>query len=109
MGRFDPREGEDYGKCETCGMKLTTSEAADEHRAETMDESPARRSHRTVGANPDRQSRIQSHVDSAVESAISDALDDLQGDIDRGDLTEEEVLDALRWHGDFADAWEASN
>lgn len=107
MGRFDPREGEDYGACVDCGLALATNEDAKEHRTETMQ--PGRSSRRTRGTNPDRASRIQSHIDSTVEAAISDALDDLQGDIDSGHLTEEEVVAALGWYSDFADAWKEQN
>lgn len=109
MGRFDPREGEPHGRCVTCGIVLATEDDAAAHRTETFDTSTNRRSHTTSSTNPTRAQRIQSHVDSAVESAISDALDDLQGDIDSGHLTEDEIAEALRWHSDFADAWKEQN
>lgn len=107
MSRFDTREGEKYGVCVTCGIQLATAAEAKEHRMKTLEESVDRKSHSTVGS--DRESRIQSHIDSAVESAISDALDDLQGDVDRGDLTEDEVAEGLRWHSEFLDAWKGGN
>ncbi|MGN7861475.1 hypothetical protein ACTJI8_12915 [Microbacterium sp. 22303] len=102
-GRFDPREGENYGECMDCGIALTTGADAEAHRAETMAGAP--RSHRTRGMNPDRESRIRSHVDAVVSAAISDALDELQGDIDDGHATEEEIVTALAWHSDFASEW----
>jgi hypothetical protein len=108
MGRFDPREGEPYGKCVTCGITLQTNRDGVEHRAATRPAGVGK-SHATQATNPDRESRIQRHVDSAVESAISDALDDLQGDVDRGDVTEAEIAEALRWHTDFHKEWKAGN
>lgn len=109
MGRFDPREGENYRSCKTCGITLATADDAKTHRSETYEPSVNGKSHTTVGNNPDRESRIQSHVDSAVEAAISDALDDLQGDIERGHLTEDKVIEALNWHSEFADAWKGQS
>lgn len=100
--RFDPLPGEAYGSCVDCGISLATSDDADAHRRESYRNGS---SHTTRGTNPDRERRIQSHVNDVVSMAIADALDDLQGDIDNGHITEEEMVDALRWHSDFADAW----
>lgn len=103
MSRFDPRPGEDHGMCVDCGIPLATSVDAAAHRQATM--APGRSSHRTRATNPDRGDRIESHVDSVVERAISHALDELQGDIDRGLVTAEEIVGALWRHDEFLEAW----
>lgn len=106
-GRFDPREGEDYGVCTDCGLKLATWDDAQQHMIATTP--PTGGSHTVSGTNPTRESRIRSRVADAIEDAIRDALDDLQGDVDRGDLTEEEVATALTGWPEFAEAWDEDN
>lgn len=105
-GKYDQIEGVPYGHCADCGIELATDEDGAAHRAETMGPSGHGPSHRTRAENAPRAERVQRMVDHTVYDAIEEALDKIREEIDRGDVTTEEVREALRWHSDFSDAWD---
>lgn len=59
----------------------------------------------SCSTNPTRAHRVQSMVDNVVWAAMTDALDELQGEVERGDVTEAEIVEALSWYPYFADGW----
>lgn len=104
-GKYDQIEGVPYGRCVDCGIELATDADGIAHRAATMGPSGQGPSHSTRAENAPRAQRIQQMVDHTVYDAIEEALDKLRDEIDRGDVTADEVREALRWHSDFGDAW----
>ena len=110
MSTFDPIPGKPYGTCLTCSLDIETEEASREHMSQTLDEAKARgeepRSHRVTITNPPRTDRIRARVACIVEDAINESMYDLDRLVDRGEVTEAEIAEALRWHPDFADARE---
>lgn len=109
MNIFDPIEGADYGLCADCEMKLPTQEEARAHMSSTCEEANAKgisKGHRVRILNPDRASRIKSRVSSMVDDAIQDAMEEIYRLVERDQASTEEITEALRWHSDFAEAWE---
>lgn len=104
-GKFDPVEGEPYGRCLDCGEACVTKDAASEHMSQTRPESGGS-SHRISVTNPDRAQRIQNEIDDEVETAVEDAIDVLRRLVESGDATPEEISEALTWHSEFAEAWD---
>lgn len=108
MSRYDQKQGEKYGVCEKCGVNLGTEGEADVHMQETSAASASRRSHTVRITNPTREMRIQSMVDDVVQDAIEEALDTLRDAQSRGDVSSDEITEALKWHSDFSNEWERS-
>ena len=109
MSAFDPIPGRSYGTCLTCSLDIETEEASREHMSQTFDEAKARgesTSHRITITNAPRADRIRARVACIVEDAINESMRDFDRLVDRGDITEAELAEALRWHPDFADARE---
>lgn len=106
MSRYDQRQDEKYGVCETCKVDLSTEGEADAHMKETGAASASRRSHTVRVTNPTREMRIQAMVDDVVQDAIEEALETLRDSQSRGDVTSDEITEALKWHSDFSDEWE---
>jgi hypothetical protein len=102
--KFDPKEGVDYGRCNDCDAKLPTNEESSNHMSETFKDG---KSHSVRVLNPDRHERIQREVDDEVSDAVQRAMEELDGLVERGDASAEEIFQALGWHSDFADAWQA--
>lgn len=103
--RFDPDPSKPYGRCKTCGIELGTQGDARSHMDDTMRASGGK-SHSVWIANPNRATRIKWEASRIVDSAIDRALEEFDDLVQRGQLTNEEVAEALHMHPDFADAWE---
>ena len=110
MSAFDPTPGQPYGACNACPLTFDTEDAANQHMRQTMGEAKERgetpRSHSVTITNPPRGQRIRSRVGSIVDNAITDAMSTLDRLVDRGDVTEDEITEALRFWPDFADVRE---
>lgn len=105
MSIFDPIEGADYGLCLNCGAKLVTETDASAHMHTTFEESKDK-GHRVRVLNPSRARRIESRVSSLIDNAIQDALEEFYRLVERYQVSTEEIAEALRWHSEFADAWQ---
>jgi hypothetical protein len=110
MNDFNPEPGALYARCSDCGKALADEASVRTHSEETMkptgEAGVTARSHRVRILNPSREQRISGEVDRIVGDATQAACDDLWRLVDDGDLTEDEVAVALRWHDDFSEAWE---
>lgn len=106
--RNDPRPGEPYGSCETCGITLPDKKQADDHMSATFATSSSAQMHsHTINVtNPERMTRVANQIGCIVSDAIESALDQINQAVRRGDMSKEETHDALRFYGDFRDAWD---
>lgn len=105
-GRFDPRPGEPYGSCATCGEPMSGQGAARAHMSETFDRG-AGKSHGISVTNPNRADRIRAHVSWEISVAVDAAIETLDRLVDRGDASLDEIADALRYSSnEFSDAWD---
>lgn len=111
--RFNPREGEPYGRCVECeGVTFETPELASAHMNETFEaRTTGRQGHRVRITNPTRARRIESYIESIVDNAIAEAIDRIS-DLTHGsriraaDATEAEITEALSHSSDeFGEAW----
>ena len=105
MSRFDPKSGEPYARCRDCSVVAENQADARQHMNETHG-SKGNSSHSMSITNPTRPERIESGVRLKVDHAISEAMDDLDRLVARGETTDDEIKEALRWYPDFADAWD---
>lgn len=106
-----PAETATYAVCETCGIDLSTPEAADQHRSETLatatpEAGGSRRSHSTRTVNPTPAERVRSDVRRAIDDAMERCFEELDRDIERGRYAEADVTAALRDYPDFSDGWD---
>lgn len=105
MSRLDPEPGKPYAQCKDCEVVAETQADARQHMSETQG-SKGNRSHGMRITNATRPERIESAIRSDVDIVIADAMDDLDRYVQRGEMTDEEIKEALRWYPDFADAWD---
>ena len=106
--RFDQKDDQPYGSCETCELELGTEVLAKEHMNATFEEARdngRRASHRVLISNPSRASRIGNEVDSLVQEAITTATEELDELVEKGDITRAEATTAIARWSDFADEW----
>ncbi len=100
-----------YAICNTCDLDLPTPEVAQQHTRETMarvegEGSIIARSHGYTVMNPTPLERKARLVKEAIGYATDYFCEDMDNALARGELTAEEVTQALRGHPDFADAWQ---
>jgi hypothetical protein len=103
--RFDPKPGRIYGKCRDCGIEIATQELSRQHLDGTSSKHGSR-SHSVIVLNPSRQSQISSHIAWRLDVAINAAFEDLMRDVERGDLTVEEISGEMYSYPDFSDGWD---
>ncbi|MCI4659615.1 hypothetical protein [Cryobacterium zhongshanensis] len=106
--RYDAKDDQPYGTCQTCGIEIATETMKDEHFASTMKDDAGktvRRSHSILITNPGRADRVESAVGDLVDTAITDALDELEGLIADEHITREEATAAIARWSEFADEW----
>jgi hypothetical protein len=111
--RFDQNPDEPYGFCLTCkdaGIDLPFADqpAMSAHLSETF-EAGGRvngKGHSGRVTNATREERIRRHMGSLVDDALYDFLESVERDVERGDLTEDEVGPGLVYYSDFRDAWD---
>lgn len=101
-----------------CGKTFDNREDAQKHSSDTLDaakiENPnwsgSISGHGFQVDNPTdeerRANRVRSAVSWAIESAVDRFIESMERDVDRGEITAEEVREELRGHYDFADAWD---
>lgn len=109
-GRFTPAEGEPYGRCAVCGLKVADRAAASEHGQETMTPTGAEtgvvaRGHRIHVLNPPRENLVDRAVSSVVDEAVVEAVNHLLGMLGDDGLSEDEVTSSLSSYPDFLDGW----
>lgn len=94
-GRFTLAEGETYGRCAACGLKVVDRAAAREHGRETM-----------ILLNPPREDLVDRAVSSVVDDAVVEAVNHLLGMLGDDGLSEDEVTSSLFFYPDFLDEWQ---
>lgn len=105
---FDPKEGVNYGKCLSCGIRVETFEQGRQHQLETLEESEEanRKSHSIQVLNAPRELRIKRKIMEMVDDALDNLNIDLEDLVNDGHLTEEEVTEALRGCDSPSDKWD---
>ncbi|MDK8436446.1 MULTISPECIES: hypothetical protein [unclassified Brevibacterium] len=111
--RLNPRTNEPYGNCKDCEAVFEAKSDMYAHLEESSKNAPrdvhgTRRRHRGQVTNPTREERIEREVGYAIESATYDFCSKMDDLILDGQVTEQEVKEALRYHDDFAEAWDES-
>ncbi|QNJ55994.1 hypothetical protein SEA_RASPUTIA_104 [Microbacterium phage Rasputia] len=103
--RFDPVQGEPWGKCADCGLELQTYEDGKAHMTESRGAS-GKTSHTIRGTNRTRGQRIGSFVDQEVDDALDELFRTLDAEVENDHMTEEELLEALHYaSADLVDGW----
>lgn len=96
-------------KAENCGLEFANKEAASAHSRATM--APTSRvglvasGHPYVVVNPTPEEVQERRVRSAIESALEDLYSEIDDQVRRGDFTEAEVTEQMRWF-DLGDGWD---
>jgi len=116
-GRFDPKPGEPYARCNDCDFIAVTKQEISAHSSETM-----KPTGETIGVtaeghgyrvtNPTREEAISREVrreaNDALESAVSEFVETIYRLHDREGVSLAELTAAVRavWaDADFAEAW----
>lgn len=105
MSIYDPTPDVAYAICGTCDITLPTEADGNAHMDETIQQHGGR-SHQIRITNPTRERRIRRAVGSHVADAVDDACNEFERMVERGDVTAEEITEAIAFHPDFADAWD---
>ncbi len=88
-----------YGRCKSCDIgDLATQEIAQKHMIE--------QGHTISVLNQTRRDRIRNHVTDEVIGGMERVCERLYRLIDNGDLTVDEVRDAMRSAPDPGDEWD---
>lgn len=105
-GRYDPDPDRDYGSCVDCAATFPTQAEKRAHLDETRTLSRLGHSHRVRTTNPSRPERIEREIENEIESALMDFVDALYQMTGGGDVTEDEITEALkRSDSAWSDAW----
>lgn len=113
-GRFDPRPGEPYARCQHdgCGFTADTKEQIAEHSRATMaptgEPGVIARGHSYRVENPSRaealEQAVQREADDAMESAATEFVDGVYRLHTREGVPLKELTEAVK-HTEFAQAW----
>lgn len=98
-----------YAKCQDCGVDLADRDALNAHTKATMaptgEAGITARSHRVQVINPTEDEMRASRVRSAIDRALDDLYTELDERVRRGDFSEEQVTEQIRWF-DLTDGWD---